>query len=227
MSQFLAEYYQEKTANVRFEGGSVHIGMHEIKFQNAVQLCYQNRISLSATGFYKTPDIFWDRIKGNGRPFFYFAHGVSVSEVVIDTLTGENRLLRTDLLHDAGASLNPAIDIGQVEGGYVQGVGWLTTEELVWSDAGKLMTHAPSTYKIPVASDRPAIFNVSLWKNENAEETIYRSKAIGEPPFMLGFSAFFALSHASSFSGKNYPDLSTPATHERLFWACERAEHGD
>lgn len=227
MSQFLAEYYQEKTTNVRFDGGSVHIGMHEIKFQNAVQLCYQNRISLSATGFYKTPDIFWDRIKGNGRPFFYFAHGVSVSEVVIDTLTGENRLLRTDLLHDAGASLNPAIDIGQVEGGYVQGVGWLTTEELVWSDAGKLMTHAPSTYKIPVASDRPAIFNVSLWKNENAEETIYRSKAIGEPPFMLGFSAFFALSHASSFSGKNYPDLSTPATHERLFWACERAEHGD
>ncbi|MAT87355.1 MAG: xanthine dehydrogenase molybdopterin binding subunit [Aestuariivita sp.] len=227
MTDFLAKYYQEKITSIRFAGGSVHIGTHEMSFPSAVQLCYQNRISLSATGFYKTPNIFWDRIKGDGRPFFYFAHGVSVSEVVIDTLTGENRLLRTDLLHDAGASLNPSIDIGQVEGGYVQGVGWLTTEELVWDHAGKLMTHAPSTYKIPVSSDRPDIFNVTLWENENSEETIYRSKAVGEPPLMLGFSAFFALSHAASFCGNNYPDLNTPATHERLFWACERVEHGD
>ena len=227
MSEFLAKYYQEKITNVRFAEGSVYIGKHEISFTSAVQLCYKNRISLSATGFYKTPDIFWDRIKGNGRPFFYFAHGVSVSEVVIDMLTGENRLLRADILHDVGVSLNPSIDIGQVEGGYVQGVGWLTTEELVWDDTGKLLTHAPSTYKIPVSSDRPDIFNVTLWKNENSEETIYRSKAVGEPPLMLGLSAFFALSHAASFCGQNYPDLSTPATHERLFWACERAEHGD
>ncbi len=227
MSGFLAEYYQEKITSVRFEGGLVQIGKHEISFPDAVQLCYQNRVSLSATGFYKTPDIFWDRIKGHGRPFFYFAHGVSVSEVVIDTLTGENRLLRTDLLHDAGASLNSAIDVGQVEGAYVQGVGWLTTEELVWDNAGKLMTHAPSTYKIPAFSDRPDIFNVALWDNENSEETIYRSKAVGEPPFMLGFSAFLALSHAASFCGKNYPELNTPATHERLFWACDRVKHGD
>ena len=130
-------------------------------------------------------------------------------------------------MHDVGVSLNPSIDIGQVEGGYVQGVGWLTTEELVWDDTGKLMTHAPSTYKIPVSSDSPDIFNVKLWKNENLEETIYRSKAVGEPPLMLGLSAFFALSHAASFCGQNYPDLSTPATHERLFWACERAQHGN
>ena len=124
---------------------------------------YMDRVSLSATGFYKTPKIVWDRIEGEGRPFFYFAYGAAVTEVVIDTLTGENRILRTDILHDCGASLNPALDIGQIEGGYVQGAGWLTTEELVWDDKGRLRTHAPSTYKIPACSDRPDVFNVALW----------------------------------------------------------------
>ena len=134
--------------------------------------------------------------KGKGRPFLYFAYGAAVTEVVIDTLTGENRILRTDILHDAGTSLNPALDIGQVEGAYVQGAGWLTTEELVWNAKGALTTHAPSTYKIPACSDRPPIFNVALWDKPNREDTVGKSKAVGEPPFNLGISAFLALSDA-------------------------------
>ena len=184
--------------------------------------CYSARISLSATGFYKTPRITWDRIKGEGRPFFYFAYGAAVTEVVLDTLTGENRILRCDILHDAGASLNPALDIGQIEGGYVQGAGWLTTEELVWDKQGRLRTHAPSTYKIPACSDRPVIFNVSLWQTENREDTIYRSKAVGEPPFMHGISALLALSDAVASCGTDYPALDAPATPERLLAAINR-----
>ena len=226
MSEFLAEYYQAKPADVRFHDNKVYIGNHDLTFAKATKLCYENRISLSSTGYYKTPDIVWDRIKGHGRPFYYFAYGVAVSEVAVDTLTGENRILRADIIHDVGASLNPALDIGQIEGGYVQGAGWLTTEELIWNDEGRLMTHAPSTYKIPVASDRPRIFNVQLWNNENCEETIYRSKAVGEPPLMLGMSAFFALSHATSATGENYPMVDAPATSESLLWACERAQYG-
>ena len=164
----------------------------------------------------------WDRIKGEGRPFFYFAYGAAMTEVVIDTLTGENRILRADILHDAGASLNPALDIGQVEGGYVQGAGWLTTEELIWDNKGRLRTHAPSTYKIPACSDRPDIFNVGLWEGENREETIYRSKAVGEPPLMLGISAFLALSDAVAACGETYPDLEAPATAEHIIEAVER-----
>jgi xanthine dehydrogenase large subunit len=183
---------------------------------------YQNRVSLSSTGFYKTPGLSWDRIRGTGTPFFYFAQGAAVSEVVIDTLTGENRILRTDILHDAGASLNPALDIGQIEGGYVQGAGWLTMEELVWDDAGRLRTHAPSTYKIPAFSDRPEIFNVSLWDAPNREDTIYRSKAVGEPPLMLGISAFLALSDAVAACGTGYPALDAPATPECLLKAIDR-----
>ena len=226
MSEFLSEYYQAKSSDVRFQYNKVCIGNHELSFAKATKLCYENRVSLSSTGFYKTPDIVWDRIKGHGRPFYYFAYGVAVSEVVIDTLTGENRILRADIIHDVGASLNPALDIGQIEGGYVQGAGWLTTEELIWNEKGRLMTHAPSTYKIPVASDRPRIFNVSLWNNENREKTIYRSKAVGEPPLMLGMSAFFALSHAAAATGENYPMLDAPATSENLLWACRRAQNG-
>jgi xanthine dehydrogenase large subunit len=144
--------------------------------------------------------------------------------VVIDTLTGEYKILRSDVLHDVGKSLNPAIDIGQIEGGYVQGAGWLTTEELVWDDQGRLRTHAPSTYKIPACSDRPKVFNVALFENENAEETIYRSKAVGEPPLMLGVSALMALSHAVSGcgDGKTYPNLDAPATPERVLRAVMR-----
>ncbi len=219
----LAELHQTSTENIRFEDGYVHIGTERITFAEAAQTAYLNRVSLSATGFYKTPGLNWDRIKGEGTPFFYFAQGAAITEVVIDTLTGENRILRTDILHDAGASLNPALDIGQIEGGYVQGSGWLTTEELVWDDTGRLRTHAPSTYKIPACSDRPRVFNVALWDAPNPAQTIYRSKAVGEPPFMLGISAFLALSDAVSDCGPNYPNLQAPATAEEVLNAVQRA----
>jgi xanthine dehydrogenase large subunit len=207
---------------VRFEDGQVIADTITLSFAAAAALSYTNRVSLSATGFYKTPDLNWDRINGTGRPFFYFAQGIALTEVVIDTLTGENRILRTDVIHDAGASLNPALDIGQIEGGYVQGAGWLTTEELVWDDKGRLRTHAPATYKIPAASDRPDIFNVTLWDEPNPAQTVYRSKAVGEPPFMLGISAFLALSDAVAACGTSYPDLQAPATAERVLSAIHR-----
>lgn len=210
-----------KPGPVLFRDGQVIAGDTEMSFTDAVMLAYTNRVSLSATGFYKTPDLSWDRIKGEGRPFFYFAQGIALTEVVIDTLTGENRILRTDVLHDAGASLNPALDIGQIEGGYVQGAGWLTTEELVWDDSGRLRTHAPATYKIPATSDRPDVFNVSLWDAPNPAHTVYRSKAVGEPPFMLGISAFLAISNAVAACGDSYPAMDAPATPERVLAAVK------
>jgi xanthine dehydrogenase large subunit len=183
-------------------------------------------VSLSSTGYYATPKIVWDRVKGTGRPFFYFAYGAAVTEVVIDRLTGENRILRADLLHDTGTSLNPALDIGQVEGAYVQGAGWLTTEELVWDGKGRLATHAPSTYKIPACSDRPRDFRVKLWGKPNREESVGKSKAVGEPPFMLGISALYALSDAVAACGGGsvYPALDAPATAERVLMAVRRVE---
>ncbi|MEM7240973.1 MAG: xanthine dehydrogenase molybdopterin binding subunit [Pseudomonadota bacterium] len=200
-----------------FDGGMVRAGDQDISFADLAGLAWSKRISLSSTGFYATPKIEWDRFKGRGRPFYYFAYGAACSEVVVDTLTGEYKILRTDILHDVGNSLNPAIDIGQIEGGFVQGAGWLTTEELVWDDQARLRTHAPSTYKIPACSDRPDIFKVTLYDNENKEETIYRSKAVGEPPFMLGISVLSALSHAI---GK---PLDAPATFERVLMTYEGA----
>ena len=183
------------------------------------------RVQLSAAGFYKTPDIHWDREAGTGRPFYYFAYGAAVSEVSIDTLTGEYQVDRVDILHDVGKSLNPAIDKGQIEGGFIQGMGWLTTEELWWDDQGRLRTHAPSTYKIPLASDRPRIFNVQLadW-SENREMTIKRSKAVGEPPFMLAISVLEALSMAvaSVADYQECPRLDSPATPECVLMAVER-----
>lgn len=223
MSGHLSHLNDCAVTEITFADGHVHVGAKSYSFAEAAQLTYQARISLSATGFYKTPDIQWDRIKGKGHPFFYFAYGAAITEVAIDTLTGENRILRTDILHDAGASLNPALDIGQVEGGYVQGAGWLTTEELVWDDAGRLRTHAPSTYKIPACGDRPDIFNVALWDGENPVDTIYKSKAVGEPPFMLGMSAFFALSDAISACGPNFANLQAPATAEEVLSAIARS----
>ncbi len=223
MAEHLAQLHQCRPDQVRFADGRVKAGAAEMTFAEAAAFCYAGRVSLSATGFYKTPKLSWDRINGAGRPFFYFAHGVACTEVVVDTLTGENRMLRTDILHDAGASLNPALDIGQVEGGFVQGAGWLMTEELVWDDSGRLRTHAPSTYKIPACSDAPEVFNVALWDGENREETVYRSKAVGEPPFMLGISALMALSDAVSACGPRYPALDAPATPERVLAAIDRA----
>ncbi len=224
IADFLADKFGVAAATVRFEGGQVRVAGEVFGFAQVVAWAYQARISLSSTGFYATPKIVWDRVKGSGRPFLYFAYGAAVTEVVIDTLTGENRILRVDILHDTGASLNPALDIGQIEGAYVQGAGWLTTEELVWDDKGRLRTHAPSTYKIPACSDRPEVFNVALWGKPNPEKTIGRSKAVGEPPFMLGISAFLALSDAVAAcgDGSRYPDLQAPATAERVLEAVTR-----
>ncbi|MFK7753366.1 MAG: xanthine dehydrogenase molybdopterin binding subunit [Sedimentitalea sp.] len=224
MADHLGQTHQCDPNMIRFQNGRVHVGETSYSFGEAAELAYLGRISLSATGFYKTPKIEWDRIQGKGRPFFYFAYGASLSEVVIDTLTGENRILRADMLHDAGASLNPSLDLGQIEGGYVQGAGWLTTEELVWDGTGALKTHAPSTYKIPACSDRPEVFNVSLWDAQNREDTIYRSKAVGEPPFMLGMSAFLALSQAVASCGTAYPALDAPATPETIYHAVRRVQ---
>src|SRR5690606_13679096 len=222
MAVFLAGLHQCPPDSVVFSEGKVRVGGQVYGFADAVALCYLNRASLSSTGFYATPDISWDRIAGRGTPFYYFAYGAAVTEVVIDTLTGENRTLRTDLLHDAGTSLNPALDIGQIEGGYVQGAGWLTTEELVWDDKGRLRTHAPSTYKIPASSDRPEVFNVALWDQPNRAATVYRSKAVGEPPLMLGISVLMALSDAVASCGGTYPALDAPATAERVLQAVHR-----
>jgi xanthine dehydrogenase large subunit len=166
---------------------------------------YQARISLSATGFYKTPDIAWDRIKGVGRPFLYFAYGAAVTEVVIDTLTGENRILRCDILHDCGASLNPALDIGQIEGGFVQGAGWLTMEELVWDAAGHLKTHAPSTYKIPACSDRPEVFNVDLWPGRNSKKPFTAQKPWVSRPSCTVFQPFWHSRTRSLPAGRGIP----------------------
>jgi xanthine dehydrogenase large subunit len=222
LAAFLAERFQAKPADVVFEDGRVRAGGAEMSFEAAVKLAYENRVSLSSTGFYKTPKLQWNRIAGKGRPFYYFAYGAAVTEVAIDTLTGENRVLRADIRHDCGASLNLALDIGQIEGGYVQGAGWLTTEELVWDAKGRLRTHAPSTYKIPACSDRPEIFNVALWDGPNREATVYRSKAVGEPPLMLGISAFLALSDAVASVRSDYPALDAPATAERVLAAVTR-----
>ncbi len=223
IAEVVAPELQAEAADVVFEEGMVRAGTAEMTFEDAVARTYLARVSLSATGFYKTPRIAWDRIAGQGRPFFYFAYGAACSEVVIDTLTGENRILRTDILHDVGQSLNPALDVGQIEGGFVQGAGWLTMEELVWDDKGVLRTHAPSTYKIPCASDAPDVFNVALWDGVNREDTIYRSKAVGEPPFMLGISVLSALGQACAACGPHFPDLQAPATAEAVLAAVTRA----
>ncbi|MEM6382905.1 MAG: xanthine dehydrogenase molybdopterin binding subunit [Pseudomonadota bacterium] len=223
--EFACEEFQVDRNQVAFEPNAVRVGNQQIPFPELIDRAYLKRIHLSAAGFYKTPEIHWDREKGKGRPFYYFAYGAAVSEVSIDTLTGEYHVDRTDLLHDVGKSLNPAIDVGQVEGAFVQGMGWLTTEELWWDNKGQLRTHAPSTYKIPLASDRPAVFRTHLvdW-SVNREKTIRRSKAVGEPPFMLAASVVEALSMAVASVG-NYavcPRLDTPCTPERILMAVER-----
>ena len=217
--------YQVEEAAVSFVPGGIEAGGRFVAFGELVASAYMSRVQLSAAGFYKTPKIFWDRASGKGTPFYYFSYGASVSEVSIDTLTGEYHVDRVDILHDVGKSLNPAIDIGQVEGGFIQGMGWLTTEELVWDKKGQLRTHAPSTYKIPVASDVPPVFNVRLaeW-SINQEETIGRSKAVGEPPLMLALSVVEALGMAvaSVADYKISPRLDTPVTPERVLMGVER-----
>jgi len=228
--QFAKERYGVGKSKFSLEPGYVKLGRKRIPFAEFIDAAYMHRVQLSATGFYKTPEIHWDRAKGKGKPFYYFAYGAAVSEVSIDTLTGEYQVDRVDILHDVGKSLNPAIDKGQVEGAFIQGMGWLTTEELWWDKDGRLRTHAPSTYKIPLASDRPGIFNVELanW-SKNKKPTIRRSKAVGEPPFMLAMSVLEALSMAvaSTADYRQCPRLDAPATPERVLLAVKRLAASD
>ncbi|WP_299362241.1 xanthine dehydrogenase molybdopterin binding subunit [uncultured Paracoccus sp.] len=226
---FLCEARDATPDEISFVPDHVVVRGEALPFSEVIEAAYLARVQLWAAGFYATPKIHWNRKTGQGRPFYYFAYGAACSEVSVDTLTGEYVIERSDVLHDVGRSLNPAIDKGQVEGAFVQGVGWLTSEELWWDDAGRLRTHAPSTYKIPLASDRPKVFNVELadW-SVNAERTIKRSKAVGEPPFMLGISVFEAIGHAvaSVADYREAPRLDAPATPERVLLAVERLRAG-
>ena len=224
---FAASHWNVEEREIEFLPNMVRVGTELVSFDDLIKQAYLARVHLSAAGFYKTPKIHWDRDKGKGRPFYYFSYGAAVSEVTINGLTGEYVVDRTDILHDVGKSLNPAIDKGQVEGAFVQGMGWLTTEELWWDNEGRLRTHAPSTYKIPLASDVPRIFNVELasW-SENKERTIKRSKAVGEPPFILGISVLEALSMAVA-SVADYqicPRLDAPATPERILLSLDKLQ---
>jgi xanthine dehydrogenase large subunit len=209
---------------VQFKDSMVHADGVAMPFAQLVNAAYLARVQLWSDGFYTTPKVHWDAKNLTGHPFYYFAYGAAVSEVVVDTLTGEWKLVRADVLHDAGQSINPAIDIGQVEGGFIQGMGWLTTEELWWNREGRLMTHAPSTYKIPAVSDTPAAFHVRLYRNENAEPTVFRSKAVGEPPLLLPFSVFLAIRDAVAAAApevSSAPPLRAPATPEAILDALE------
>ena len=221
MATHLAELYQCEASDVGFSDGKIIIfNKAQMTFSQAAEKCWMGRVSLSSTGFYKTPEIHWDPDKRKGRPFYYFVYGAAVSEIILDTLTGESRVVCVDILHDVGRSINPAIDRGQIEGGFVQGLGWLSMEELVYADNGTLMTHSPATYKIPTCSDVPNNWNIAFYEGQgNLAETINRSKAVGEPPFMLAMSAFFAYSHALMSLQSQYPNLDSPATAERLYFA--------
>ena len=222
--EFAASEYDVPADEVEFRDDHVHVGDQRLPFAELANRAWLGRVSLSSTGFYRTPKIHYDPSTLTGRPFYYFAYGAAVSEVMIDVLTGEYKVTRVDILHDVGKSLNPAIDLGQIEGGFIQGMGWLTTEELWWNGKGELMTHAPSTYKIPVASDMPEVFNVDLLRSgRNNEPTIHRSKAVGEPPLMLAISVFLALKDAIASVGEHRlsPRLSGPATPEAVLMSIE------
>ena len=224
LAEFAARHFEVDAAAVVFAGDKVQAGDTVLGFEELVHLAYFKRVSLSATGFYRTPKIWYDRARATGEPFYYYAYGVAAAEAVIDTLTGESRIVRADLLHDVGRSLNPAIDIGQVEGGFIQGLGWLTSEELWWDGDGRLMTHAPSTYKIPTANDVPPDFRVELYADgRNVEDVIHRSKAVGEPPLMLAIAGFMAIRDAvASLAGRRLaPRLDAPATPERILLAVD------
>lgn len=224
---YLVETYQVDAQDIEFSQGNVSWPKYQISFAQLTQEAYLARISMSATGYYRTPKIHYDREQAKGRPFFYYSCGASVSEVEVDTYTGTYTVSQVDILHDVGESINPAIDLGQVEGGFIQGMGWLTTEELVWGQDGRLQTNAGASYKIPAVGDTPKQFNVALLQNsKNHEATIYHSKAVGEPPFMHGISVWSALRDAIwAFGGeKANPQLDAPATPERVLWALQEAK---
>lgn len=225
LTEFAARKWQIFEEDIEFKNGQVRLRDQYISFDELIQQAYFGQVSLSSTGFYRTPKIYYDRSQARGRPFYYFAYGAACSEVIVDTLTGEYKMLRSDILHDVGASLNPAIDIGQVEGGFVQGMGWLTMEELVWNDKGKLMTNGPASYKIPAVADMPLDLRVKLVENrKNPEDTVFHSKAVGEPPFMLGISVWCAIKDAvaSLADYKAQPQIDAPATPERVLWGVEQ-----
>ena len=227
LAAFFAEQFNVPAEDVIFAAGQVSAGGHHLPFTQLIQNAYMARISLSATGYYRTPKIYYDRETGSGRPFFYFANGAAVSEVSVDTLTGEYTLDKVDILHDVGTSLNPAIDRGQIEGGFIQGMGWLTTEDLRWDDSGRLISNNMATYKIPAIGDTPAHFNVALFDRPNAEDSIYHSKAVGEPPFMLAISVWCAIKDAiaSLADYKVDPDLPAPATPEKVLMAINAIQN--
>jgi len=225
---FAATHFEVDPDEVEFGNGQVRVGERYLSFDELIELAYVGQVSLSSTGFYATPGVHYDREQARGRPFYYYAFGVSCSEVLVDTLTGEYRVLRTDILHDVGDSLNPAIDIGQIEGGFIQGMGWLTCEELVWDAEGRLLTDSPATYKIPAVGDLPADLRVQLVANRgNPQDTVFHSKAVGEPPFMHGISVWCAIKDAlaSLADYRVHPELDAPATPERVLWAAERLRH--
>jgi len=226
LAAFAVKQYGGAEQDVRFAADTVFVNGQEIPFGELVAKAYLARTQLWSDGYYATPGLSWDPKTMTGRPFSYFAYGAAVAEVIVDTLTGEWKLLRADALYDAGKSLNPALDIGQVEGAFIQGMGWLTTEELWWNAGGKLMTHAPSTYKIPAVSDCPEDFRVRLFENRNVEDSIHRSKAVGEPPLLLPFSVFFAIRDAISSVGQHKvnPPLNAPATCEAILNAVAAVE---
>jgi xanthine dehydrogenase large subunit len=228
LAELCARTFGCEAADVVFADGQVRAGGETMPWPVLCRRAHMARISLSSTGYYATPDLHYDRAAHQGQPFYYFAYGAALAEVVIDTLTGEHRVLAADILHDCGQSLNPAIDKGQIEGGFVQGQGWLTSEELVWDEAGKLLTHAPSTYKIPTANDRPDRLTVTLWDGTNHRPTIHRSKAVGEPPFMLANAVFSALGAAvmACQPAAGWPMLDAPATPERVLAAIAKQRGG-
>jgi xanthine dehydrogenase large subunit len=224
MTEVAAEHFGVPTLEIVFASNRIYAGNRSLSFPELAALSWEKRVSLSATGYYRTPKINWDFATNTGRPFYYFAYGAAAAEVAVDTLTGESRVLRAELIQDCGRSLNPAIDLGQIEGAFVQGMGWLTTEELWWDSEGRLRTHGPSTYKIPGSRDVPPIFNARILDEApNREATIFHSKAVGEPPLMLAISVWLAIRDAIS-SLANYrraPRLDAPATPERVLAAIE------
>jgi xanthine dehydrogenase large subunit len=219
-----ADHFAVPAGEILFDSNRVYAGNRSVSFAELVAMSWEKRVSLSATGFYSTPKIHWDFATSTGRPFYYFAYGAAAAEVAVDTLTGESRVLRAELLQDCGRSLNPAIDLGQIEGAFVQGMGWLTTEELWWDGEGHLRTHGPSTYKIPGSRDVPPVFNARILRDApNREATIFRSKAVGEPPLMLAISVWLAIRDAiaSLADHRLAPRLDAPATPERVLDAIE------
>ena len=225
LASYVKRKYKIKNSEGVYKKGIVKFKGKSFKFDSLIKEAYLNRIPLSSSGFYATPKIHFDKKNFSGRPFLYFAYGAAVSEVMIDTLTGENKIIRADILHDAGRAINPAIELGQIEGGFVQGAGWLTIEEVKWKSNGQITTHSPSTYKIPTANDMPDKFNVEIFKKgKNVENVINKSKTTGEPPLMNAMSVFFAIKNAIASIGNHssYPDLDAPATPEKILLSINK-----